>query len=121
MAGGASRPPSLPMNYHEITLGGESLPIAFPVAALDRFGQRMGKDAFQALADVEGNSLAAICELLRCGLESGAKRAGCTLPEWVSTDFLERIEFSELPQVMEVLQNYLPKPGETKPTTATKG
>ncbi len=104
------------MSYHQITLGGETLPIAFPVAALDRFGQRMGKDAFLALAEVETNSLRAICELLRAGLESGAKRAGTALPEWVGEDFLERIELAEIALVTDVLQHYLPKAGETKPT-----
>ena len=111
------------MKFHEIELCGEKHPIAYPVAAIERLANEVGKDPFAALGEVQSSgNFGLMLSFVRVGLESGAKRAGIDF-SLTNTDLGELLDMADFTQVGDILKQYLPRvePGEAVATATEKG
>ena len=105
-------------HYHEIAILGELYPIAYPIAALDRFAQKMGKDVFAALSEIGTGNLETMSALVWVGLQSGAKRAGTKL-ELKEGDLSELLSVTDFNAAAAILTKYTNPQGAGVPTTDT--
>lgn len=107
------------MNFHTVTLGGETHPIAFYNGAFVRFQRRTGKPFFEALNGVEQNA-EDLTALVLSGLECGAAIAKTENKIADPLELADRMVLADLPEIMEILKEYLPKPEPGESVAAKK-
>lgn len=107
------------MNYDEIQIAGETYPIAYPIAAIQKLAKEAGSDPFAALGQIEsGGDFGLMVSLVRVGLESGAKWAKSSFT-LTNDELAEYLTARDFVVVGEILKNYLPTMTATGEVVAT--
>lgn len=89
------------------TENGQTYPVAFTSGAFIRFSQKIGKEAFVALSEIESSGMEMMAEFVCIGLEVGAKLSG-TPKSFDVLDIADQMTVNDLTSCIALVSHFMP-------------